>query len=278
MNEETIIRLLFTVTIFTVMMIWEIIFPRRKLNTNKIRRWSMNIFITLFNSILVKIIFPLLPVSLALLAQKNNWGIFNNIQLPYELVFILSIVFFDFIIYLQHVMFHSLPILWRLHMMHHIDLDIDVTTALRFHPIEIIISAIIKLAVIMIIGPPVLSVLVFEIILNGTAMFNHSNVKMPRWLDRIIRLVIVTPDMHRIHHSVTIRETNSNFGFNLSWWDKLFGTYRSEPFLTHETMSIGHSLYRNEKQLNLFYILAVPFIGKSGDYSINRWGKELPKK
>ncbi len=174
-------------------------------------------------------------------------------------------------------MFHAVPVLWRLHMMHHADLDFDVTTGLRFHPLEIIISMVIKLSAIAAIGPSVLTVLIFEIILNATAMFNHSNVKMPFNIDRVLRLLVVTPDMHRVHHSVTIRETNSNFGFNFPWWDRLFGTYRTQPAAGHEGMTIGLSQFRDPKRNNLFWMLALPFIGNPGSYSINRVGADPDK-
>lgn len=275
LTNEMKIRLLSTIIIFVVMALWEIIFPKRILRVKKFKRWSFNIFITIFNSTIVQYILPVIPISLALIAYKNSWGLFNILNLPLYLNIILSIIIFDFVIYLQHVMFHALPILWRLHMMHHIDLDIDVTTALRFHPLEIILSIFIKLSVILIIGPAAISVLIFEIILNGTAMFNHSNIEMPQLIDKIIRFLIVTPDMHRVHHSVTIRETNSNFGFNFSFWDRFFGTYRAHPFLDHKKMIIGHSLYRNENEINFLKLFFIPFIGKPGNYSINRWGKDL---
>jgi len=176
-------------------------------------------------------------------------------------------------------MVHVLPALWQFHMMHHADLDIDVTTGLRFHPVEILVSMLIKLSAVAAIGPSPLAVLIFEVTLNGTAMFNHSNVKMPLRLDRVLRLLVVTPDMHRVHHSVTIRETNSNFGFNFPWWDRFFGTYRDQPVAGHEGMTIGLAQFRDPKENNLLTMLKLPFTGATGSYSMNRWGREpLPDK
>jgi sterol desaturase/sphingolipid hydroxylase (fatty acid hydroxylase superfamily) len=180
------------------------------------------------------------------------------------------VVVLDLVIYLQHVLFHAVPALWRLHRMHHADLDFDVTTGLRFHPIEIVLSMGIKLAVVAVLGPPAAAVLVFEVILNGTAMFNHSNIRIPLGLDRILRWVVVTPDMHRVHHSVVPQETNSNFGFNLPWWDRLFGTYRAQPAEGHDGMTIGIELFRARRDLWLDRMLIQPLLGKVGNYPINR--------
>jgi len=191
---------------------------------------------------------------------------------------IIGILFLDMVIYLQHLMFHAVPLLWRLHMVHHADLDIDVTTGLRFHPIEIFISMGIKVAAVAVIGPPVIAVLAFEVLLNGTAMFNHGNVHMPGGLDRVLRLFVVTPDMHRVHHSVTIRETNSNFGFNFPWWDRIFGTYRAQPVAGHKGMTIGLAQFRDPKRLTLLHLLVLPFTGYPGSYAINKSGMEPVKR
>jgi sterol desaturase/sphingolipid hydroxylase (fatty acid hydroxylase superfamily) len=211
---------------------------------------------------------------MALLAQKSGWGLLNSFALPYWLPVVIGVAVLDLVIYLQHVMFHTVPVLWRLHMMHHADLDFDVTTGLRFHPIEVILSMGIKLSVVVVIGPPALAVLIFEILLNTTSMFNHGNIRLPSTIDRKLRLLVVTPDMHRVHHSVTIRETNSNFGFNLPWWDRLLGTYRDQPAAGHEGMTIGLAQFRDPKRLTFLWMLALPFIGKPGGYAINRRGKE----
>jgi sterol desaturase/sphingolipid hydroxylase (fatty acid hydroxylase superfamily) len=191
---------------------------------------------------------------------------------PYWAAVVLSALALDFIIYLQHVMFHAVPAFWRLHMMHHADLDFDVTTGNRFHPIEIILSMVIKTAAIIVLGAPALGVIIFEILLNGTSMFNHGNVRLPLGLDKILRLAVVTPDMHRVHHSVFPFETNSNFGFNFPWWDRLMGTYRAQPSKGHEGMTIGLNQFRDPSRLTLGHILVMPFVGTVGGYPINRRG------
>ena len=208
---------------------------------------------------------------MAVQAQERGWGLFNNFALPYWLAVGVGVIVLDLIIYLQHVMFHAVPALWRLHMMHHADLDFDLTTGLRFHPIEIILSMLIKFAAIIVLGPPVVAVILFEVILNGMAMFNHGNVGLPEGLDRALRRLVVTPDMHRVHHSVEDDEANSNFGFNLPWWDRLFGTYRDQPRAGHATMTIGIHKYRDTKQVAwLPGMLALPFVGRITGYAINR--------
>ena len=274
MNDEIAIRLSCFAGIFCLVAVWELIAPRRVLTISKSKRWLANLVIVFLNSALLRMTLPIFPVGLALLAQKSGWGMLNVWDLPLPVKVIAGILVMDLVVYLQHVMFHAVPILWRLHMMHHADLDYDLTTGLRFHPIEIIISMGIKLFVVAGIGPPVMAVILFEILLNATATFNHGNIYIPGAIDRVLRLFVVTPDMHRVHHSVTIRETNSNFGFNMPWWDRLFGTYRAQPAAGHEGMTIGLSQFRDLKRLNLFWMLALPFIGKPGNYSINRWGKE----
>jgi len=192
----------------------------------------------------------------------------NNVDLPPWLKIMLGVASLDLAIYFQHVMFHAVPALWRLHMMHHTDLDFDVTTGVRFHPIEIILSMGIKMTVVVVLGIAALAVLIFEVLLNGTSMFNHGNVRLPRRIDRWLRLFVVTPEMHRVHHSVVIRETNSNFGFNLPWWDRLLGTYRPQPAAGHEGMTIGLSHFRDPKRLTLPWLLALPFINPPGKYPL----------
>jgi sterol desaturase/sphingolipid hydroxylase (fatty acid hydroxylase superfamily) len=274
MESEAAVRLGFFFGVLVIMAIWELLLPRRELTMSKLTRWLSNLGIVLIDNILVRLLFPVLAISVALTAQESGWGLLNNIPLPYWLSVGIGVLALDLIIYLQHLMFHAVPVLWRLHMMHHADLDFDVTTGLRFHPLEIIISMLIKLSAIAALGPSVLAVLVFEITLNATAMFNHSNVKIPLNVDKVLRLLVVTPDMHRVHHSVTIRETNSNFGFNFPWWDRLLGTYRPQPAAGHEGMTIGLSQFRDPKRNNLLWMLILPFIGNPGSYAINRWGRE----
>ena len=269
--NETTIRMGAFFGILGVMAFWEILAPRRALTVSKAVRWVNNLGIVFFNSFLVRLIFPAAAVGMASFASTQGWGIFNYYELPFWLVVIASVVIMDFIIYLQHVMVHAVPALWRLHRMHHADLDFDVTTGARFHPIEIILSMLIKFATIVVLGPPVLAVVIFEVILNATAMFNHGNVRLPLGLDRVLRWVVVTPDMHRVHHSVEDDEANSNFGFNLPWWDRLFGTYRDQPRAGHQGMTIGIHKYREPKQVAwLPGMLWLPFKGKISSYAINR--------
>jgi sterol desaturase/sphingolipid hydroxylase (fatty acid hydroxylase superfamily) len=272
-NEESI-RLGFFFGVLIIIAIWELLSPRRKLATSKPVRWASNLGIVLIDTALVKLIFPVMAINVAFVAQENSWGLLNNISLPYWVEVAMGVLILDCIIYLQHLMFHAVPLLWRLHMMHHADLDYDVTTGLRFHPIEIIISMVIKMASVAALGASPVTVVLFEIVLNATAMFNHGNIKLPLGLDAVLRLLVVTPDMHRVHHSVTIRETNSNFGFNFPWWDRLFGTYRAQPAAGHEGMTIGLAQFRDPGKNNLFGMLVLPFTGKTGSYSINTWGKD----
>ena len=270
MSHEVAIRLGVFLGMFILMAVMEMLAPRRVLSTAKGGRWFGNLGIVLINTLAARALFPVAAVGMALLAEERGWGMLNNVEIPYWLAVVIAVVVLDFIIYLQHVIFHAVPLLWRLHMMHHADLDFDVTTGARFHPVEIIMSMLIKLAAISVLGPPVLAVLIFEVLLNATAMFNHSNWRIPVAIDRVLRLFVVTPDMHRVHHSVIARETNSNFGFNLPWWDRLFGTYRDQPEQGHEGMTIGLTQFRDPRRLTLPWMLALPFVGKTGEYPINR--------
>ena len=276
MQNEPAIRLGFFLGIFAVMATWELIAPRRALTVSKAVRWSNNLGLVFLNSFIVRLLFPAAAVGVAAFASENGWGLLNYYSLPFALSIVLSVVALDFIIYLQHVLVHAVPALWRLHRVHHADLDFDVTTGSRFHTIEIILSMLIKFATIVVLGPPVVAVVIFEVVLNGMAMFNHSNVKLPLGIDRVLRLFVVTPDMHRVHHSVEDNETNSNFGFNLSIWDRAFGTYIDQPREGHEKMTIGIHTYRDPKQVSwLPGMLSLPFIGKVTGYAINRreWSK-----
>lgn len=275
-SNEVPIRLGFFFGIFAVMALWELAAPRRQLTQSKAVRWTNNVGLVFFNSFLARLVFPTAAVGMALFAREHGWGLLNYFQVPYALAVVGAVITLDFFIYLQHVMVHAVPVLWRLHRVHHADLDYDVTTGARFHPIEILLSMLIKFAVIVVLGPPVLAVILFEIILNATSMFNHSNVLIPTGIDRVLRLFVVTPDMHRVHHSVEDDETNSNFGFNLPWWDRLFGTYRAQPRGGHEAMTIGIRTFREGKWCSwITGMLAMPFVGKISDYAINRrqWGK-----
>ena len=256
--------------VFALMAAWEIAAPRRALRESKLIRWTSNLAITVLNSVLLRVVFPTAAVGMAAFVGERGAGLFNIFAVPYPLALVLSLLALDLAIYLQHLMFHAVPILWRVHRMHHADLDFDLTTGARFHPIEMILSMLIKFAVILLLGPPVLAVLVFEVLLNATAIFNHSNVGIPQPWDRVLRWLVVTPDMHRVHHSIDAPECNSNFGFNLPWWDRLFGTYRAQPAAGHERMIIGIRQFRSQRDLWLDQMLLEPFRGQNGGYSINR--------
>jgi sterol desaturase/sphingolipid hydroxylase (fatty acid hydroxylase superfamily) len=277
LQNEVFIRLGFFFGIFAVMAIWEVVAPRRALTVSKAVRWANNLGLVFLNTFILRLIFPAAAVGMAAFASNQGWGVFNYYDVPLLLAVIASVVIMDFVIYLQHVMVHAVPALWRLHRVHHADPDFDVTTGARFHTLEIILSMLIKFATIAVLGPPVVAVVIFEVVLNATAMFNHSNVRLPVGLDRILRLIVVTPDMHRVHHSVEDDEANSNFGFNLPWWDRLFGTYRDQPRAGHENMHIGIHTYRDPKLVSWLHgMLWLPFIGKVSSYAINRrqWSGE----
>jgi len=256
--------------VFTVMAIWELVRPRRKQAIGRGTRWPSNLGVVVVDTLLVRLVFPITAVGLALVAEAHGWGLFNEITLPVSIAVFAPVVLLDLAIYFQHVLFHAVPALWRLHRMHHADLEFDVTTGLRFHPIEILLSMVIKLAVVAALGAPAVAVLVFEVLLNATSMFNHSNVRLPLGLDRALRWFVVTPDMHRVHHSILARETNSNFGFNLPWWDRLFGTYRAQPAAGHEGMTIGIEQFRDPRELGLDRMLLQPFRGDAGRYPLGR--------
>ncbi|HJZ44565.1 MAG TPA: sterol desaturase family protein, partial [Hyphomicrobiaceae bacterium] len=257
--NEPLIRLSAFGGIFAAMAAWELLAPRRVQQIGRSTRWPSNIAIVVLDTALVRLVFPTTAVGVALLAEAKGWGLFYAIGLSAWAAMPLGIILLDLAIYLQHVLFHAVPALWRLHRMHHADLEFDVTTGARFHPIEILLSMGIKLGVIAALGTPAVAVLVFEVLLNATSMFNHSNVRMPAWLDGIIRWIVVTPDMHRVHHSIVARETNSNFGFNLPWWDRLFGTYRGQPAAGHQAMTIGIAQFRDPAEQRLDRMLTQPF-------------------
>lgn len=269
MNYEPWIRLGSFVGVLVILAVWESLAPRRRLTENKPLRWLNNFGLVVVNTIAVRMAFALGAVGIALVAAERQWGLFHNLALPTWLAVVLSVVVLDLLIFLQHVLFHAVPLLWRLHMVHHADLDFDVTTGLRFHTFEILLSMGIKAASILLIGAPAVAVLIFEVLLNATSMFNHGNIRIPLPLDRVMRLFVVTPEMHRVHHSALASETNSNFGFNLPWWDYLLGTYRAQPRDGHEGMKIGLSQFRDKRADRLHWMLLLPFFGKLGDYPIN---------
>lgn len=269
LNYEPAIRLGFFFGILILMAIWEVLAPRRPLATSKRLRWFRNLSIVLIDTLALRLLFPLVATGVAVLAEKESWGLLQRYSLSFGVQMFLGVAALDFVIYLQHAMFHGLPTLFRLHMMHHTDLDFDTSTGVRFHPIEIILSMGIKIAMVAALGISFLAVLIFEILLNATSMFNHGNVRLPGGVDRVLRLFVVTPEMHRVHHSVIIRETNSNFGFNFPWWDRLLGTYKSQPAAGHEGMTIGLSHFRDPNRLTLLWLLALPFIEKPGKYPLS---------
>jgi sterol desaturase/sphingolipid hydroxylase (fatty acid hydroxylase superfamily) len=245
--------------VFAVLAAWEVLAPRRNLTVGRRPRWPNNLGVLVVDVLAVRLIIPTAAVGFAILAAERGWGLFPMLGVPGWLAAILGFLLLDLIIYVQHVAFHHVPVLWRLHRMHHADLDIDVTTGVRFHPIEILLSMVIKIVAVVALGIPAVSVLIFEVVLNATSMFNHSNVTMPERLDRVIRWLVVTPDMHRVHHSILRRETDSNFGFNLPWWDRLFGTYRARPEAGHTAMTIGIPIFRDPRELRIDRLLTQPF-------------------
>jgi sterol desaturase/sphingolipid hydroxylase (fatty acid hydroxylase superfamily) len=267
---EPYIRLAAFGGVFAVMAAWEAIGPRRIRAIGRAWRWPGNLGIVVVDTLLVRILFPTTAVGVALFGEIRGFGLFNVLAPPRWVAVVASVVMLDLAIYLQHVLFHAVPALWRLHRMHHADLEFDVTTGLRFHPFEILLSMAIKLAVVGAIGAPPAAVLIFEILLNATSMFNHSNVRIPSGVDRLLRRLVVTPDMHRVHHSILSRETNSNFGFNLPWWDRLFGTYRAQPSQGHEGMTIGIEQFRDRRELRLDRMLLQPFRGEAAGYPLGR--------
>lgn len=271
LRSEPGIRLACFAGVFVVMAVWECLAPRRRLSLGKTSRWTSNLALLLLNGFLMRLVAPLGAVGVALVAQRQGWGLFQLMEIPSWLAIALSVLLLDLAIYLQHVMFHAVPLLWRLHLVHHADMDFDVTTGLRFHSLEILLSLGIKAAVILLLGTPVMAVLIFEVLLNATSMFNHSNIRMPLGLDRVLRYLVVTPDMHRVHHSRHVAETNSNFGFSLPWWDWLLGTYRDQPLGGHLAMGIGLFQLRHERQTQrLHRMLWLPIDAPAGDNSVKR--------
>jgi len=273
-ENEPAIRVTVFFGILILMALWELAAPRRRVEIPRLVRWTNNLGLVVLDSLLVRFVFPVVAVGLAVIAQENGWGLLNQFSIPVWIATILAVLVLDFAIYLQHVLFHAVPILWRLHRVHHADLEFDVTTGVRFHPIEIIISMAIKLLLVLVLGPSAIAVLIFEILLNGTALFNHSNVRLPPRLDAAMRLFIVTPDMHRVHHSILPSETNSNFGFNLPWWDRMLGTYLAQPSAGHAGMTIGIEQFRTRRDLWMDRMLFQPFRGPASGYPINRTKKK----
>jgi sterol desaturase/sphingolipid hydroxylase (fatty acid hydroxylase superfamily) len=273
---EIAIRLSAFAGVFAAMAAWELLAPRRRQASERPLRWPSNMGLVVLDTVLVRILFPTSAVGIALLAEARGWGLLHSFAVPAWLAIIASVIVLDLAIYLQHVLFHAVPALWRLHRMHHADLAFDVTTGVRFHPIEILLSMLIKIGVVVALGAPALAVLIFEVLLNATSMFGHGNVRLPERLDRVLRWVVVTPEMHRVHHSADAPETNSNFGFNLPWWDRMFGTYRAQPAAGHEAMIIGIEQFRDRRELRLDRMLMQPFREAVGNYPLGRGEKAQP--
>ncbi len=276
--HEPVIRLGFFLVTFALVALWEVFAPRRALTVSRAVRWASNLGLVVLNTVLLRLMFPLAAVGMAAFCAANGWGLLNHFQVPFVVALPVAVITMDFVIWLQHVMLHAVPVLWRLHQVHHADPDYDLTTGARFHPIEIALSMLIKFGSITVLGPPVMAVVVFEVLLNATAIFNHGNIRLPAALDRVLRWFVVTPDMHRVHHSVEDDETNSNFGFNLPWWDRLFGTYRAQPRAGHDGMTIGIHGHSDPREVaRLPGMLLMPFRGTVDGYAINlrRWsGKD----
>lgn len=258
MDHEITIRVSLFFALFLVLALGERLKPRRVLAASKKRRWFVNLTIMVVDSLLVRLVFPLLPVGMALLGRERGWGLFNHTDLSFPLELTGAVLLLDGVLYLQHVLFHAIPTLWRFHLMHHLDRDLDVTSGVRFHPVEMLFSTGIKVTAIGLIGPSPSAVLVFEIVLNGCSMFNHSNIFIPLAMDRLLRLFLVTPDMHRVHHSVILKERESNFGFAFPWWDRLCGTYRAQPEKGHQGMTIGNSRFLDEGRGLWWLLFSLP--------------------
>jgi len=270
MESANNIRIAVFLAILLSMTMWEIFGPRRALVQSKLKRWLGNISLVALDTLIVRLLLPAGAAGVALWCEAQHIGLLHMLELPDGLSVLIAVILLDLAIYVQHVVFHAVPVLWRVHMVHHADRDLDVSSGLRFHPLEILLSMLIKMSLIALFGVPLLAVIIFETILNGMAMFNHANVRLPLGMDRILRLLLVTPDMHRVHHSVIVRETNSNYGFNLSLWDRLFGTYRAQPEAGHDGMHIGLSQYQDAPTYRLDWLLALPFVGNMGQYPRRR--------
>jgi sterol desaturase/sphingolipid hydroxylase (fatty acid hydroxylase superfamily) len=275
LEYEPAIRLSFFFGTFLLIALWEAWRPSRVRLLSRWMRWSHNLLLLFLNTALLRLLFPLTAVALAAVAAERGWGLLNQLEWSFGVKVVVAVVAMDLVIWVQHVLVHAVPVLWRLHRVHHADLDYDVTTGARFHPIEIVLSMLIKFATLLVLGAPVVAVVIFEVILNAMAMFNHGNICLPQPVDRLLRLFVVTPDMHRVHHSREEDEANSNFGFNLSLWDRLFGTYRAQPRLGQQGMEIGIDGYHRADEVNtLSGMLTLPFKGRITGYVINRrrWG------
>ncbi len=260
LTHEGTVRLAVFGGLLLVFVAAEAVWPRRARTQPRTLRWITNIIVSVLNTLALRVAVPVLAVGAAAWAQAAGIGLFNFTAVSGVAAFVITLLVMDAAIYAQHLVFHHVPVLWRIHRVHHADRDIDATTALRFHPVEIVLSMGIKIGIVIALGAPPAAVIAFETILNGMAMFNHANLRLPTKLDALLRIFVVTPDMHRVHHSVHVFETNSNFGFNLSWWDRLFGTYRRAPRDGQETMTIGLSEFQDDRPSTLGFTLWLPFV------------------
>ena len=270
--HEPLLRMGSFAVVFLVMALWELASPRRPRPLLRRTRWPGNLGILVIDTALLRVVFPTAAVGAAVVAREQGWGLMPAVGIDGVIAVVLGVLVLDMAIYFQHRLFHALPPLWRLHRMHHTDTDIDVTTGLRFHPLEILLSMLIKLAIVVALGPPAAAVLIFEVLLNATSQFNHSNVLIPERIDRVLRLLVVTPDMHRVHHSVVHRETDSNFGFNIPWWDRWFGTYRAQPAAGQLGMTIGLHEFRSPEERGLVRMLTQPFRNADPEVPVHAGG------
>jgi len=267
---EPLIRLGAFLGVFLAVALWELAAPRRRPAFARRARWPHNLGLLAVDVAVLRLVAPGAAIAVAVAGEARGWGLVNAFAIPGWIAIPLAIALLDLAIYFQHVTFHAVPTLWRLHRVHHSDLHIDVTTGTRFHPVEILISTAVKCAGVAALGAPAVAVLAFEVLLNATAMFNHANARVPAWIEQWLRWLLVTPDMHRVHHSIVYNETSSNFGFNLPWWDRLFGTYRAQPAAGHQGMTIGVDAFRSPEELRLDRLLVQPFLNTPGGYAINR--------
>ena len=259
LRHEDVLRIGAFTGFFLAFALFEALAPRRRRRLTRWARWPNNVGLLFAGTLVVRVVFPVLAVGAASVAALNGWGLLNQFALPVWAAFLVSMVLLDLAIYVQHRVFHAIPVLWRLHRVHHADTDLDVTTGVRFHPLELGLSMAFKLVIVALLGAPAVAVVVFEILINASSLFEHANLRLPRGVDRAVRLVIVTPDMHRVHHSTRREETDSNFGFNLSVWDRVFGTYRAQPREGHDGMSIGLGEFRAPREAWIDRLITQPF-------------------
>ena len=281
MRYEPGIRLVVFITAFLLLAAGEALSPRRARAVVRRWRWPTNVTLVALNTLLIRMALPLTAVGMAVLAEQRGWGLLHAVgPIPVVLAVGIAVLLLDFAIYLQHVLVHAVSILWRMHRVHHADIDVDVTTGSRFHPAEILLSMLIKFVTISALGASPMVVLLFEVLLNAGSLFNHANLRLPLGLDRVLRLVVVTPDMHRVHHSVWGVETNTNFGFTFPWWDHLCGTYRAQPAAGHEAMTVGLTCFRDPKYLRLDTTLLQPLFAANGNVgsSSDRPQKQSPTR